>query len=76
MQTKGLFGLPRLVLFTSEDAHYSVKKLASFMGIGFDNVFAIKTDVRGKMCLIDLEQQIKRALTEGGTPFMVSATGL
>ncbi|XP_063698333.1 cysteine sulfinic acid decarboxylase [Culicoides brevitarsis] len=74
IKTRGLFGLPRLVLFTSEDAHYSVKKLASFMGIGFDNVFPIKTDSRGKMCLVNLEQQIQRAITEGGKPFMVSAT--
>lgn len=41
--------LPRLVLFTSADAHYSVKKLASFMGIGTDNVFLIDTDDVGKM---------------------------
>lgn len=41
--------LPRLVLFTSADAHYSVKKLASFMGIGTDNVYLIDTDDVGKM---------------------------
>jgi glutamate decarboxylase len=38
-----------LVLFTSIDAHYSVKKLASFMGIGADNVYLINTDDAGKM---------------------------
>lgn len=37
------------MIFTSEDAHYSVKKLASFMGIGSDNVYAIKTDNVGKI---------------------------
>lgn len=41
--------LPRLVLFTSADAHYSVKKLASFMGIGTDNVYLINTDEVGKI---------------------------
>lgn len=41
--------LPRLVLFTSADAHYSVKKLASFMGIGTDNVYLINTDDVGKI---------------------------
>lgn len=48
-QTKGLQCLPRLVLFTSSDAHYSVKKLASFMGIGTDNVYLINTDDAGKI---------------------------
>lgn len=41
--------MPRLVLFTSADAHYSVKKLASFMGLGTDNVYLIETDDKGKM---------------------------
>lgn len=49
LQSKGLQSLPRLVLFTSADAHYSVKKLASFMGIGTDNVYLINTDDIGKM---------------------------
>lgn len=48
-QSKGLHSLPRLVLFTSADAHYSIKKLASFMGIGTDNVYLINTDDIGKM---------------------------
>jgi glutamate/tyrosine decarboxylase-like PLP-dependent enzyme len=48
-QSKGLQNLPRLVLFTSADAHYSVKKLASFMGLGTDNVYLINTDDVGKL---------------------------
>ena len=62
------------MLFTSEDAHYSVQKLASFMGLGSDNVYKILTDDRGKMRMDDLEQNIQRALSEGAVPFMVSAT--
>jgi glutamate/tyrosine decarboxylase-like PLP-dependent enzyme len=41
--------MPRLVVYTSEDAHYSIAKLASFMGIGTNNVILIKTDEIGKM---------------------------
>ena len=70
----GLHGLPRLVLYTSEDAHYSVKKLASLLGIGSDNVYVIETDDRGKMNVAHLEQRIKETLREGAAPFMVSAT--
>lgn len=66
--------MPRLVVFTSEDAHYSVKKLAAFLGIGYDNVYQVKVDDRGKMMVSDLEAQIARAVKEGAAPLMVSAT--
>ena len=73
-QNKGLHGLPRLVLFTSEDAHYSIKKMASFLGLGSDNVYLIRCNSKGKMDVQHLEQEIQRALEEGAAPFMVSAT--
>lgn len=66
--------MPRLVVFTSEDAHYSVKKLAAFLGIGYDNVYLAKVDSRGKMMVSDLETQIVRAIEENAVPLMVSAT--
>ncbi|KAI7815593.1 aspartate 1-decarboxylase [Rhyzopertha dominica] len=74
IKKKGLHSLPRMVLFTSEDAHYSVKKMASFLGIGSDNVYIVKTDNRGRMDIIHLVENVERALAEGGVPFMVSAT--
>ncbi|KAJ8924799.1 hypothetical protein NQ315_000953 [Exocentrus adspersus] len=74
VKTKGLHSLPRLVLFTSEDAHYSIKKMSSFLGIGSDNVYLINADSRGRMDVNHLEQEVGRALSEGGVPFMVSAT--
>lgn len=70
----GVFQLPRLVIFTSEDAHYSVKKLAAFMGLGTNNVLSVKVDARGKMCVNDLERQVKKTLDEGAVPLMVSST--
>lgn len=74
IKSKGLCGGPRLVLFTSEDAHYSVQKLASFMGLGMDNVYKVQTDPIGKIIPENLEEQILRAKSEGALPFMVSAT--
>lgn len=70
----GLHSLPRLVLFTSEDAHYSVKKMASLLGIGVNNVYLVRTDERGRMRVPHLVEQIERSLSEGAAPFMVSAT--
>ncbi|XP_073968450.1 glutamate decarboxylase-like protein black [Rhodnius prolixus] len=74
IKTQGLHGLPRLVLFTSEDAHYSVKKMATWQGLGSDNVYLIKTDSRGKIDVQHLRRQVRRARDEGAVPFMVSAT--
>ncbi|XP_046659625.1 cysteine sulfinic acid decarboxylase isoform X2 [Homalodisca vitripennis] len=74
VKSKGLHGLPRLVLYTSIDAHYSVKKLATLQGLGSDNVYLVKTDALGRMDVEDLKAQIQRTLKEGAKPFMVSAT--
>uniref|UniRef100_T1GP74 Glutamate decarboxylase n=1 Tax=Megaselia scalaris TaxID=36166 RepID=T1GP74_MEGSC len=74
IKTKGISSTKRLVLFTSRDSHYSVQKLASFMGIGSDNVYKIDTDETGKLIPEDLESKIQQSLNEGAHPFMVSAT--
>ncbi|KAL0270929.1 UNVERIFIED_CONTAM: hypothetical protein PYX00_008199 [Menopon gallinae] len=70
----GLCSVGRLIVFTSRDAHYSVVKLATFMGLGSENVWSIPTDSRGKMIPEDLESSIVEATKLGCKPFMVSAT--
>ncbi|KAK6632509.1 hypothetical protein RUM43_013276 [Polyplax serrata] len=70
----GVHAVGRLVLYTSRDAHYSIVKLATFMGLGSENVIAIETDTKGKMKVEELENAIIRTLKTGGKPFMVSAT--
>ncbi|XP_029442316.1 acidic amino acid decarboxylase GADL1 isoform X2 [Rhinatrema bivittatum] len=74
IKEKGLSGAPRLVMFTSEESHYSMKKAASFLGIGTQNVYFVKADDRGKMIPEELEKQIQRAKQEGAAPFLVCAT--
>ncbi|CAH1397765.1 unnamed protein product [Nezara viridula] len=74
VKSKGLYGLPRLVMFTSEEAHYSIVKMAGLEGIGIDNVYQVRTDSTGRMDVGHLKQEIQRAKSEGGVPFMVSAT--
>lgn len=69
-----MHGLPRLVVYTSADAHYSIKKLCAFEGIGSDNLYLINTDAKGKMDVGHLRQQIQRTLEEKAVPIMVSAT--
>lgn len=70
----GLFGLPKLCILTSEKSHYSVRKGAGFLGLGMNNVLAVKTDSMGRMIPEELEKRIVEAQAEGCKPFMVNAT--
>nr|XP_036864519.1 acidic amino acid decarboxylase GADL1 isoform X3 [Manis javanica] len=73
IKEKGLSGLPRLILFTSAECHYSMKKAASFLGIGTENVCFVETDGRGKMIPEELEKQIWQTRKEaswGGSALM------
>ncbi|KAI1885607.1 hypothetical protein AGOR_G00205570 [Albula goreensis] len=74
IKEQGLSAMPRLVLFTSKECHYSVAKAAGFLGIGTKNVYVVSSDQRGKMIPAELEKQVLRAKAEGAQPFMVNAT--
>lgn len=66
--------LPGLVMFTSEEGHYSARKGASFLGIGMNNLISIKSNEHGQMLVDDLELKINEALGNNLKPFMVNAT--
>lgn len=63
-----------LVMFTSEDSHYSATKAASFLGIGIQNLILIKTNELGQMLADDLELKINEAIKKNLKPFFVNAT--
>ena len=44
--------------------HYSVKKSASFLGIGSDNVIAVKCEENGKMIPEELEKAIEQCKSD------------
>ncbi|XP_028928791.1 cysteine sulfinic acid decarboxylase [Ornithorhynchus anatinus] len=71
---RGMRALPALVLFTSQESHYSIQKGAAFLGLGTDSVRLVKADERGKMIPEELEKQIEQAEAEGTVPFLVCAT--
>ncbi|XP_055389886.1 cysteine sulfinic acid decarboxylase [Condylostylus longicornis] len=73
-KTKGLFGLPPLVIFTSEESHYSIKKACNWLGFGYNNCITIKTNKFGQMLVADLEEKILEAKNEHKIPFYVNAT--
>ncbi|CAG7734748.1 unnamed protein product [Allacma fusca] len=62
------------VVFLSESGHFSVNKGAFFMGIGLDNLVAVRTDQAGKMDPNDLREKVKASVRGNKMPFMVIAT--
>lgn len=63
-----------MVVFASEEAHYSVHKMSSLLGIGESNLIEVKTDEIGRMSPMNLEEQILKQITLGNIPLAVVAT--
>lgn len=64
----------KMIVYTSDDSHYSIPKNASFSGIGRDNVRYVPTDIKGKMKIPELEKMIEADIRDGGIPIMVNLT--
>lgn len=63
-----------LIVYTSVEGHYSIRKNAGILGIGKNNVRKIKSDFRGRMDVDDLESEIQKDLAAGNLPFYINAT--
>lgn len=68
------FSNNKLISYTSDEGHYSIKKNAAFLGLGKDNVRLVQTDDRGRILAEDLEAQIVKDLDAGYSPFYINAT--
>ncbi|KAK3790045.1 hypothetical protein RRG08_040965 [Elysia crispata] len=74
VRKNGIYGMKPLRMYTSDMAHYSLKKGALYLGLGTDNVVTINTDDRGHMITSELERCIKEDLEKGFVPMYVNAT--
>ncbi|CAH0731826.1 unnamed protein product, partial [Brenthis ino] len=74
VKTKGMKNIPEMVIFTSEDSHYSIKKAAHWLGFGTENVKVIKTNDQGQMVLAELDKAIQNEISAGISPVFVNAT--
>lgn len=76
VRTKGLTGrsLPRLRIYTSDQAHSSVDKAAIALGIGMDNVVRIPADQKYRLDPNKLAECIHADLAQGYRPLAVVAT--
>ncbi|MER3455867.1 MAG: amino acid decarboxylase [candidate division GAL15 bacterium] len=77
IRTRGMAGrpdLPRLRLYTSEQAHSSVEKAAIILGLGQEGVRKIPTDDAYRMRPDALEDALREDVRAGWVPVCVVAT--
>lgn len=74
LKEKGLFGMPKMVIFCSMHAHYSITRAASILGFGTEQVKLVPVDNRGKLIPSELERLIEESIENGEIPLMVSLT--
>ncbi len=74
IKNDGLYGLPKLSAFVSDQAHYSFDHNANILGLGVSQLYKIKSDSFGRMLVDDLEYQINSSIEKGEKPFFIGAT--
>jgi glutamate decarboxylase len=77
VESEGLFramkyyGYDDLAILVSERGHYSLRKAANILGIGQDNLIAVKTDDNNRTCIQDLEQKLSDLKRKNIKPFAI-----
>ncbi|MEU6864028.1 aspartate aminotransferase family protein [Streptomyces sp. NPDC046876] len=66
--------LPRLRIFASEAGHFSVKKSAAMLGLGYEAVIAVPVDRNRRMDTSVLALELEECAAEGLVPMAVVAT--
>jgi aromatic-L-amino-acid/L-tryptophan decarboxylase len=74
VRTEGLFNSRRMIVYASEQAHFSVEKAIITLGLGLNSFKKIKTDSQFKMIPRLLLEEIKKDKESGNLPVCVVAT--
>ncbi len=64
----------QLVAFVSDQSHYSMQRAANVMGLGSENLIAVKSDEHGRLCHEALREAIQESREQGKFPFYVGLT--
>jgi glutamate/tyrosine decarboxylase-like PLP-dependent enzyme len=64
----------RKLVLSQAHGHYSVEKAAQILGFGSSAVQSVPVDSEGRMIPPELDSLLKKARSEGKTPFYVNAT--
>lgn len=71
---RGLASGPRLTIYASDQAHYSIRKNAGILGVGRENVRLISTDDQGRVIPEELERVLRDDTRQGFRPLLIVAT--
>jgi len=74
VRNKGLCGLPKLRIYSTEHAHSSIDKAALTLGIGLDGICKVPSDSSFAMIPSELKKFIDEDRSKGYLPFCVAAT--
>ncbi len=74
LKNEGLHGLPRVSVFVSEEAHYSMDKAMVMSGIGLNSLVKVPVDETGAMRTGELERLIQLSKDEGCIPVSIIGT--
>ncbi|HJT87056.1 MAG TPA: aminotransferase class V-fold PLP-dependent enzyme, partial [Bryobacteraceae bacterium] len=64
-------GGQRLRIYASEEGHFSIRGAAGLLGLGRENVCAIRTDARFRMDAAELERQVEADAAAGYRPMCI-----
>ncbi|XP_075984578.1 cysteine sulfinic acid decarboxylase isoform X2 [Anticarsia gemmatalis] len=73
IKAKGMKNLPEMVLFTSEDSHYSITKAAHWLGFGTDQIRRIPVNSKGQILVQKLDEAIQKEKALCRYPVFVNA---
>lgn len=73
VREKGMTG-KELVVFCSDQSHYSLQKAVIVLGIGTDNLIGVETDDNGCIKIDALQMEIDKAKRANKQPLMINAT--
>jgi len=64
LKQSGLQGLPKVAVFVSEEAHYSMDKAMVMAGLGLDALIKVPVDETGSMNMLELEKLLQQKKVE------------
>lgn len=70
----GLYTQKPLIVFTSDESHYSVTKSAMLMWLGKEHVIKVATNDKWEMLIKDLEKKIIASQEQWFQPYFINAT--
>jgi len=74
IKQNGLQGLPKIAVFVSEEAHYSMDKAMVMAGLGLDALVKVPVDDTGRMSMSELESLLEQCTDEGSVPVSIIGT--